>query len=162
MGFMDGLKAGFLAGFGVDYYSQKSSQSLDAIQQQGRAVVASAAASDQRQIEEFTRRLQTVERVLMVDWPSALATNDLGTMQVTATRSLPVLNAMSDFLGRSDAVFDILDADAYVDLTDALIEYILAAEAWMAADVTSATAHMAEGLRAWDRVADFLDAMVAA
>ena len=161
--FTDGLKAGFLGGFGVDYYSKRSSETLEAIRQQGAGQTTHSSRPDLRhEMRQFQWRLKQVEQVLMVDWPNAFATNDLGTVQTTVGTTMNVLIGFDAYLANDRAVCAILDEDAYADMVEAVREYGRAGDAWLAGDVASATRHMATGQQDWEAAVDYLEDQAAA
>jgi hypothetical protein len=100
MGFWDSLKAAFLGGFGVDYYSKKSSESLADIRDSLHAGPVQASVSPDVLVE-FQTQVLAVDRVVTAEWPAALQTEDLSVVQATVSRTLPVLDRMNALLSWS-------------------------------------------------------------
>jgi hypothetical protein len=139
MGFWDSFKAAFLGRDGV-VAASKPHTATEAV------------------LVEFHARFLAVDRVLTIEWPAALQTNDLAAIQATVSRTLPVLDRMGAFLDEHHRdVIRLFGAAFMVPYDSALTWYRKAGDEWLKGDVDRADRLLDLAREDWARASEEMD-----
>jgi hypothetical protein len=139
MGFWDSFKAAFLGRDGV-VAASKPQTATEAV------------------LVEFHAQFVAVDRVLTIDWPAALHSNDPAAIQATVSRTLPILDRMGAFLNSHHKdVIPLYGAEFVAPYDSAITWYRKAGDAWLKGDVDRASRLLDLAQEDWTRAEESMD-----
>ena len=139
MGFWDSFKAAFRGRDGV-VAASKPHTATEAV------------------LVEFHAQFVAVDRVLTIEWPAALQTNDLAAIQATVSRTLPILDRMGAFMDvHHRDVIALYGAEFMTPYDSALTWYRKAGDAWVRGEVDRANRLLDLAQEDWARAEVSMD-----